>query len=256
MTAKLVDDITDTHSAQDPRGLGPGRRQHRHRLLRRHGRLRHDRPDDDQREGLRRPHPHLHVPGRRVPAGPRRRSRATSSRIIPMAALVAVMIMVSVGTFDWHSIQPDHAASGCPGARPLVMVATVAVVVATHNLAIGVIVGVAHRHGHVRPPRRPLHRGRRRRPPRRGHPRLRRHRRAVLRLQQRPRLPVRLRRRPEERRHRPVRSRTSGTPRPSPRWTPSQTKYEAKGKNVTIIGLNDASQERHERLAGHLAGGH
>jgi hypothetical protein len=35
-----------------------------------------------------------------------------------------------------------------------------------------------------------------------------------------------------------------------------QTKYEAKGKNVTTIGLDDASQERHQRLAGHLAGGH
>ena len=34
------------------------------------------------------------------------------------------------------------------------------------------------------------------------------------------------------------------------------TKYAAKGKNVTIAGLNDASQERHERLAGHLGAGH
>ena len=33
--------------------------------------------------------------------------------LIPMAALVAVMIMVSVGTFDWHSIAPGDAASAC-----------------------------------------------------------------------------------------------------------------------------------------------
>ena len=37
--------------------------------------------------------------------------------VIPMAALVAVMIMVSVGTFDWHSIPPPRCA-GCRGARP------------------------------------------------------------------------------------------------------------------------------------------
>ncbi len=34
------------------------------------------------------------------------------------------------------------------------------------------------------------------------------------------------------------------------------TKYEAKGKNVEIIGLNEASEERHGRLSGHLAGAH
>jgi SulP family sulfate permease len=61
--------------------------------------------------------------------------------IIPMAALVAVMIMVSVATFDWHSIKPSTLKS-MPVGETAVMVATVAVVVATHNLAIGVIVGV------------------------------------------------------------------------------------------------------------------
>ncbi|WP_236241891.1 SulP family inorganic anion transporter [Streptomyces sp. CC228A] len=59
---------------------------------------------------------------------------------IPMAALVAVMIMVSVATFDWHSIQPK-TLKRMPLGETTVMVATVAVVVATHNLAIGVIVG-------------------------------------------------------------------------------------------------------------------
>ena len=61
--------------------------------------------------------------------------------IIPMAALVAVMIMVSVATFDWHSIKPA-TLKAMPKSETIVMVATVAVVVATHNLAIGVIVGV------------------------------------------------------------------------------------------------------------------
>ncbi|MBY6682877.1 SulP family inorganic anion transporter [Rhodococcus sp. BP-316] len=61
--------------------------------------------------------------------------------LIPMAALVAVMIMVSVGTFDWHSIRPSTLRR-MPKSETLVMVATVAVTVATHNLAYGVVVGV------------------------------------------------------------------------------------------------------------------
>lgn len=58
---------------------------------------------------------------------------------IPMAALVAVMIMVSIGTFSWDSIRnlKKH-----PLSTNIVMVSTVAVVVATHNLAYGVLVGV------------------------------------------------------------------------------------------------------------------
>jgi SulP family sulfate permease len=61
--------------------------------------------------------------------------------IIPMAALVAVMVMVSVGTFDWHSVQPATLRR-MPKSETMVMVSTVAVTVATHNLAIGVAVGV------------------------------------------------------------------------------------------------------------------
>ncbi len=58
---------------------------------------------------------------------------------IPMAALVAIMIMVSVGTFSWSSITSlrEH-----PASSSIVMVATVVFVVFTHNLAIGVLVGV------------------------------------------------------------------------------------------------------------------
>lgn len=59
--------------------------------------------------------------------------------LIPMAALVAIMIMVSIGTFSWASIRnlrhhPRHSST--------VMIATVIAVVATHNLAIGVLIGV------------------------------------------------------------------------------------------------------------------
>jgi len=58
---------------------------------------------------------------------------------IPMAALVAVMIMVSIGTFSWNSI-PNLRHHPWPSS--VVMVTTVIVVVATHNLAMGVLAGV------------------------------------------------------------------------------------------------------------------
>ncbi len=58
---------------------------------------------------------------------------------IPMAALVAVMIMVSIGTFNWASIRDLRAH---PKSSSAVMLATVVVVVATHDLARGVLVGV------------------------------------------------------------------------------------------------------------------
>ncbi|TDH36201.1 SulP family inorganic anion transporter [Pseudohoeflea suaedae] len=58
---------------------------------------------------------------------------------IPMAALVAIMIMVSIGTFSWSSIVNLKTH---PRSSSIVMLATVAFVVATHNLAIGVLVGV------------------------------------------------------------------------------------------------------------------
>jgi sulfate permease, SulP family len=59
--------------------------------------------------------------------------------LIPMAALVAVMIMVAVGTFDWHSLRTLRRM---PKSETTVMLSTVAVTVATHNLAYGVGVGV------------------------------------------------------------------------------------------------------------------
>jgi SulP family sulfate permease len=72
---------------------------------------------------------------------------------IPMAALVAVMIMVSIGTFNWDSIRKLRAH---PPSSSIVMIATVVVTVSTHDLAKGVFVGVllsgiffAHKVGRV-----------------------------------------------------------------------------------------------------------
>ncbi|SDQ94044.1 SulP family inorganic anion transporter [Microbacterium sp. cf332] len=61
--------------------------------------------------------------------------------IIPMAALVAVMIMVTIATFDWHSIRPATLRR-MPKSETAVMLITVVATVWTHNLAIGVVLGV------------------------------------------------------------------------------------------------------------------
>lgn len=58
---------------------------------------------------------------------------------MPMPALVAVMIMVSIGTFSWNSIANLRRH---PPTSSIVMVATVVVVVATHDLSLGVLTGV------------------------------------------------------------------------------------------------------------------
>ena len=60
-------------------------------------------------------------------------------RTIPMAALVAVMIMVSIGTFSWRSLLDLRTN---PRSSSVVMLATVGTVLATHDLAAGVLVGV------------------------------------------------------------------------------------------------------------------
>ncbi len=59
--------------------------------------------------------------------------------MIPMAALVAIMIMVSIGTFDWGSLRNLRQH---PTSSSIVMLSTVVVVVFTHNLAFGVLVGM------------------------------------------------------------------------------------------------------------------
>ncbi|MFZ5847917.1 MAG: SulP family inorganic anion transporter [Actinomycetota bacterium] len=174
--------------------------------------------------------------------------------IIPMAALVAVMIMVSVATFDWHSIQ-RATLRRMPKSETFVMVSTVVVVVLTHNLAIGVITGVlvasvlfARRVAHLTE----VH--------------------DVAEI--------------DEDTH--VYAVTGelffatsndlysqfdyvGAPKNviidlsgAHIWDASTvaaldaitTKFESKGKNVEIVGLNDASAAMHGRLSGHLGAGH
>jgi len=61
--------------------------------------------------------------------------------LIPMAALVAVMIFVAWAAFDWHSIRPSTLRR-MPKSETVVMVTTVVATVLTHNLAIGVGIGV------------------------------------------------------------------------------------------------------------------
>jgi len=59
--------------------------------------------------------------------------------VIPMAALVAVMVFVSIATFDWHSLRTLHRM---PRSETAVMLTTVAGTLVTHNLAVGVGAGV------------------------------------------------------------------------------------------------------------------
>jgi sulfate permease, SulP family len=59
--------------------------------------------------------------------------------MIPMPALVAIMLMVAVGTFSWSSVKNLRTH---PWSSSVVMIATVAGVIVTHNLAIGVLIGV------------------------------------------------------------------------------------------------------------------
>ncbi len=174
--------------------------------------------------------------------------------VIPMAALVAVMIMVSVGTFDWHSVHP-RTLRRMPKSETTVMVATVAVTVATHNLAIGVVVGVlvamtlfARRVAHLTETHRELVEDT--------------HGNATAVYRVTGELffassndlytqfeyvddPERI-----------VIDLTD-----SHIWDASTvasldaitTKYARKGKTVTIVGLNDSSADRHERLTGRLS---
>ena len=173
---------------------------------------------------------------------------------IPMAALVAVMIMVSVATLDWHSINP-MTLRRMPKSETFVMLVTVAVTVATHNLAYGVGVGTlaamvlfARRVAHFTDV-------------------------------------VTVGDSDADTRTYAVRGELFfassndlvyqfdyvGDPAnvvidmsQAHIWDASTvatldaitTKYAAKGKSVTIIGMNDSSAERHARLSGQLSGAH
>ena len=115
---------------------------------------------------------------------------------IPMAALVAVMFLVCYGAFDWHSVRPSTLRA-MPRSETAVMVLTVVIVLLTHNLAYGVLGGTllacvlfARRVAHLVEVRAERHRGR---------APLHRPRAGVLRLLRGPRDAVRLRRRPARR---------------------------------------------------------
>lgn len=177
---------------------------------------------------------------------------------IPMAALVAVMIMVSVSTMDWHSINPATLRR-MPRSETLVMIATVTVTVISHNLAYGVIIGVLT---------------------------------AMVLFTRRVAHMVTVHK-AEHPQHDPDTRNVvyrvtgelffassndlvyqfdySGDPdhiiidmTDSHIWDASTvaaldaitTKYQAKGKHVEIVGLNQDSALRHDRLTGQLSGGH
>jgi SulP family sulfate permease len=174
--------------------------------------------------------------------------------LIPMAALVAVMVMVSAATFDWHSVRPSTLRR-MPRSETGVMVLTVAVVVLTHNLAVGVVVGVLA--ASVLFARRVAHLTR------------------VVEV-------------PSEEPGTKVYAVEGelffassndlvtqfdyvGDPghvvvdlSGARVWDASsvaaldavETRYAGKGKTVTVVGLDGHSRDRHERLAGHLSGAH
>ncbi|PPF55792.1 sodium-independent anion transporter [Clavibacter michiganensis] len=175
--------------------------------------------------------------------------------VIPMAALVAVMVMVSVGTFDWHSIRPS-TLKRMPVGETLVMVLTVAVVVATHNLAIGVVVGViaamvvfARRVARFATVERTVVEGAD------GEPTAEYRVVGELFFASSNDLTTRFRYAEDPAR---VRIDMSG----SHVWDASTvaaldaitTKYERRGTTVDIAGMNDASLRMHGRLAGRLGG--
>jgi SulP family sulfate permease len=174
--------------------------------------------------------------------------------LIPMAALVAVMIMVSVGTFDWHSIQ-IATLRRMPKSETAVMGATVVVTVLTHNLAIGVVVGVlvamtlfARRVAHLTETRRELVEDKQ------GNATAFYRVTGELFFASSNDLYTQF-----EYAEDPNQVVIDLTD--SHVWDASTvasldaitTKYERKGKTVTIVGLNESSAERHSRLTGQLS---
>ncbi|MFC4128247.1 SulP family inorganic anion transporter [Nocardia rhizosphaerae] len=179
---------------------------------------------------------------------------------IPMAVLVAVMIMVSVGTMDWHSIAPKTLRR-MPIAETTVMAVTVVVTVATHNLAYGVIAGVltamvafAHRVAHFTEVEKVAESD----TDHDGTVDTRVYRvRGELFFASSNDLVYQFDY-VDDPAHVVIDMSQAHI------WDASTvatldaitTKYAAKGKKAEIIGLNPASEARHDRLSGHLVGGH
>lgn len=154
MTAKLVDDITDTHSDKTRESLGQG--------------------VSNIATGLFGGMGGCAMIGQTMINVRESRARTRLSTLvagsfllvlilvlgnivgqIPMAALVSIMIMVSVGTVDWHSVHP-RTLKFMPLSETAVMLVTMAGTLVTHNLAVGVVLGVlaamvsfAHRVAHL-----------------------------------------------------------------------------------------------------------
>ena len=141
MTAKLVDDITDTHSDKTRESWGQGVANVVTGFFggmggcAMIGQTMINVKQSGARTRL------SHVPRRACSCSSWSSRSAIVVALIPMAALVAVMILVAVSTFDWHSVAPA-TLERMPKSETSVMVVTVAVVVVTHNLAYGVGAGV------------------------------------------------------------------------------------------------------------------
>ena len=136
LTAAVVDELTDTPATRTANARAWAG-QYRRQLLWRHCGLRNDRPGRGQRE-VRRARAPVHAVCRGVSAHPHGGAEDWVSQV-PVIALVAIMVMVSAETFDWKSL---GALVRHPRLSSAAMLATVAVTIATHNLAAGVAVGV------------------------------------------------------------------------------------------------------------------
>ena len=135
MTLTLLDELTEDTWIRQSRMCRPGNSQYRERLLRRHGWLCYDRPECHQHQGWW--------------AGEDLRNRRSSGtagihslrcahdRTDPAAALVGVMFMVVIGTFEWSSFR---VMKSIPRSDALVIV-VVSVITVVTNLAIAVAVG-------------------------------------------------------------------------------------------------------------------
>lgn len=176
--------------------------------------------------------------------------------IIPMAALVAVMIMVSFATFDWHSIRLA-TLKRMPVGETIVMMATVIVVIITHNLAVGVIFGVivamvifARRVAHFASVEKTFDLDP-------AEPTVTYTVRGELFFASSNDLTTQFDYSTDPNK---IIINLSG----SHIWDASTvaaldsitTKYEKYGKSVTIVGMNEASTRLHKRLAGNLSAGH